>query len=285
MDKEKRMRDTRWRRLLAPVTAFSLTVSAAGSAHAAWDYFDFNLTPGPEHVFVGTEANSHLAGKRLYVCRVLHNNAWHPGKILESTRQCNFGYGGRETKVNVYEILRAGGTWGNNGTMNALVGGIENGQDRFVCRAEVWTSGTFRGVHSGKVVDGNCNIPYGGAELHIAPFELFYPSTAMPPMNPPAFGTGNLSATIKVDAGAVAPHTCGAADFWVGTTRRTTNGMVILERNFEGNPLYKCQWNAFFENLTPQTYTVVGPHNSCRNGQVVTAGQTTMVTLNPTQCF
>lgn len=54
-------------------------------------------------------------------------------------------------------------TWGNPGAQPMLIGGQEPGRQLPICRANF--SG---GTHPGKIVDGRCNISYGGREHQIA---------------------------------------------------------------------------------------------------------------------
>lgn len=58
---------------------------------------------------------------------------------------------------------------GSNGSVppGAVVGGQEPGRQLYVCRANYQG-----GVHPGKIVGGNCNIGYGGAEITIPRYEV-----------------------------------------------------------------------------------------------------------------
>jgi hypothetical protein len=49
---------------------------------------------------------------------------------------------------------------------NTVVGGFENGHPLFVCLAD------YRGQHPGKLVDGTCNIGWGGRERRVHNFQL-----------------------------------------------------------------------------------------------------------------
>jgi hypothetical protein len=99
-------------------------------------------------------------------------NGVHPGKIVDGN--CAFGYGGREVVVPAgnYQILTGRGfTWlrANNGFIpqNAVMGGHENGQPLFICRANY-----MGGEHPGKLVGQNCNFSYGGSELTRSNYEI-----------------------------------------------------------------------------------------------------------------
>lgn len=68
---------------------------------------------------------------------------------------------------------RAGGatlTWSSAAKgvpANAFVGGYEKGRALVVCRAA-----HEKGTHPGKVVDGRCNIGWGGKEVVLSSFEV-----------------------------------------------------------------------------------------------------------------
>ena len=111
-------------------------------------------------------------GHPLYVCRIRNAGGMHPGKIVSG--HCNIGYGGREISRSEYEVLVGprGGSWSfAHGHYNgALVGGSENGRPLYICRAD------YRGgKHPGKVVANHCNFGFGGAEVSVTRFEVFYP--------------------------------------------------------------------------------------------------------------
>ena len=57
---------------------------------------------------------------------------------------------------------------------NAVNGGQEPGRTLFVCR------GAFNGgIHPGKLVDGRCNIGWGGGEHQLSSFEILAGSSDM----------------------------------------------------------------------------------------------------------
>ena len=58
----------------------------------------------------------------LYVCRAYYNNALLPGKWIGG--QCSVSYGGKEWKLNSYEVASGAGEWRNfDGNVSALVPG------------------------------------------------------------------------------------------------------------------------------------------------------------------
>ncbi len=58
-------------------------------------------------------------------------------------------------------------TAGRAAPSKLLAGGTENGKPLYICRGN-----HAGGVHPGKLVKGNCNIGYGGKELHLKNFTL-----------------------------------------------------------------------------------------------------------------
>jgi hypothetical protein len=72
-----------------------------------------------------------------------------------------------------YQMLYARGHWGRWDRRNfngALIAGHENnGEPLFLCRTD--HNGA---MHPGKVVNGRCNIGYGGNEISQPDFELYY---------------------------------------------------------------------------------------------------------------
>lgn len=85
------------------ILAAAALLSPAGPALAD----SFSNAPGeggaiPMGAFdAGYEAD----GQTLYPCVVGYNGGWHPGRIRYGFDGCNFGYGGREITVPVYDVL------------------------------------------------------------------------------------------------------------------------------------------------------------------------------------
>lgn len=108
-------------------------------------------------------------GQPLYVCRARYQGGLHPGKLLSGS--CNIGYGGKEIIVPNFEVLIGSGDWGapRPRLANAFIAGQENNSPLYLCRGRY-----NNGTHPGKVVDGRCNIGFGGEEKMLNDFEVFY---------------------------------------------------------------------------------------------------------------
>ncbi|MFQ5526358.1 MAG: DUF3421 domain-containing protein [Thermoanaerobaculia bacterium] len=106
----------------------------------------------------------------LYACRAEHSEGWHPGKVVGA--HCSIGYGGREYRIDEYEVLTTPPRWqsGTRGSFpeGALSGGWEPGRpDLYVCRARY-----ADGDHPGKLVGSYCNIGWGRKEHALADYEV-----------------------------------------------------------------------------------------------------------------
>lgn len=112
-------------------------------------------------------------GKNLILCAGFKNNGYHPGKIVG--QDCHFSWGGKEVLAASYYTLRVNDirrykwTAASQGKVppRAVQGGHENGHALYICRA-----GYKGGVHPGKVVGGNCNFGWGGAEVRSPNYEV-----------------------------------------------------------------------------------------------------------------
>jgi len=113
--------------------------------------------------------------RNLYICRASYRGGLHPGKVVAG--RCNIGWGGREILRDRYEVLvkrspRSGVLWlkGHSRAlprMSKVAGGYEPGRRLDICRAQ------YRGgLHPGKVVDGRCNIGWGGREVVLDRYEV-----------------------------------------------------------------------------------------------------------------
>jgi diguanylate cyclase (GGDEF)-like protein len=51
----------------------------------------------------GAVVGGQESGRSLFICRANHQNGVHPGKVV--ARNCNIGYGGKESEVRNYEVL------------------------------------------------------------------------------------------------------------------------------------------------------------------------------------
>ena len=132
--------------------------------------WDQNANQGA--VFGGTDGD----GTTLSVCRANYNGGVHPGKFRGGN--CHIGFDNREVVLGApFEIFVGTGQWGppRSGLSGAFKGGGEpasayaGARQLVLCRAS-----HGGGVHPGKVVDGNCNIGWGGREPRIGNFEVFY---------------------------------------------------------------------------------------------------------------
>jgi hypothetical protein len=135
------------------VFTLSLITSLAASAHTG-DWIPDTQT------LIGT-AHGEEPGRILYVCQTLGSNGGiHPGKVVDGG--CNIGYGGLEEVHGDFSVYNGPGIWVSKKVLHsphAVAGGYENGDVLHVCLAQA-----HGGFHPGKVVDGNCNIGYGGLE-------------------------------------------------------------------------------------------------------------------------
>lgn len=134
-------------------------------------------------------------GGPLPVCRAAHQNGVHPGKLWQG--RCYIGWGGQEVAVEKFEMLffrpAAQGqvAWVNSGGQtppNAVVGGSEPGRQLGICRTLM-----PNGWHPGKLIDGRCNIGFGGREVMAPQYQLLVqagPGAAQAPQQPPAVTNG-----------------------------------------------------------------------------------------------
>jgi hypothetical protein len=154
-------------------------------------------------------------GQRLYVCHAVYAGGVHPGKIVAGN--CNIGYGGNEVVIPHFKIMTVAGTWKapQPGFAGAFVAGRENGSPLYLCR------GRYNGgVHPGKVVAGNCNIGWGGAEVLLSGFDLFYAAPAVVSLE-----AGPIWST--ADAQGKCPAVCQRNNAkWNGDWRTTVEGRM-----------------------------------------------------------
>lgn len=85
-------------------------VLIAPEAFGKWTNAMNGEVPAGAYV-VGHESN----GEKLYLCRGNYQGGVHPGKVRWAFKACNINWGGKEVKVNPYEVLISGN--GNNGTV------------------------------------------------------------------------------------------------------------------------------------------------------------------------
>lgn len=144
----------------APATAPTPVPAPAGSLR--W-------LPGPL-VPANAVIGGQEPGRQLPVCRAAYQNGVHPGKVVEG--KCNIGWGGGEIAIAAFEVLTNTGInigWiaGPAVPGNAVIGGQEPGRQLPVCRTAF-----TNGIHPGKVVEGRCNIGYGGQEVALPSYEI-----------------------------------------------------------------------------------------------------------------
>ncbi len=122
-------------------------------------------------------------GHDLYICRAPFNGGVHPGNVVDG--HCNIGWGGQGYPLPRYQVLTApgpgpAGDWvaQTTGLTGAFVAGQENGGPLYLCQAHYQDSGLLgridHGTHTGKVINGKCNVEWGGREQVIETFSLFH---------------------------------------------------------------------------------------------------------------
>lgn len=126
--------------------------------------------PLPRHALRGgSEPQRHL-----FICRARYKRGLHPGKIVAG--YCNIGWGGREILRARYDVLvvrqPSAVRWTSYRSRHfhrtrSVRAGFEPGRTLDICRAR------YRGgLHPGKVVDGRCNVGWGGREILLNRFEV-----------------------------------------------------------------------------------------------------------------
>lgn len=114
---------------------------------------------------------------KLYVCRAIHKDGLHPGKVGAAGNCAYISHLGEEVRADNYEVLMEAGTWAKASNGRIPVGAIScgneaNGDALFVARAaspEVDTS-----IQPGKVraAFGGAYIPFRGREHLIKEYEV-----------------------------------------------------------------------------------------------------------------
>jgi transglutaminase/protease-like cytokinesis protein 3 len=117
-----------------------------------------------------------------------------------------------------------------------------------------------------------------GLSMRMEAIRIRFIPAVMPP--PPA--TGNITASISVNVGAVAPQKgCECADFVAVdgmTTQTRQSSCGSLDLTSSG---YQCLYSAYFTGLKPGNYTIGFPsYHACRVASV-TGNNTAMVSLEP----
>lgn len=170
---------------LAMLLAGQVAVVSAGTAYAdpVWVIGTSGSTEVPlNSVYAGSEN-----GAANYVCRASYLGGIHPGKLLSG--HCNIEFAGQELVRDDFEILTA-----EEATVNwindsvgfapefAFRAGEENGMSLYACRAQVALDETDRGLHAGKLIGENCNIPYGGGAYLSRSYAILVIKVEEPPV-------------------------------------------------------------------------------------------------------
>ncbi len=120
----------------------------------------------PRGAYVGGEED----GTPLIVCRAPYLGGVYPGKLVRGN--CNISYNSREIYLHDYDVLVGrGGSWAppQYGLGGAFIAGYERGGPLYLCQA------LYRGgLHPGRIYQGACDISYGGREIPIRHFNVFY---------------------------------------------------------------------------------------------------------------
>ena len=130
-----------------------------------------NWTAWTGSVPAGAVMGGYENGGDLPLCRADYAEGKHPGKV--HLEQCHFGYAGKEVLADDFEVLVrpvAMGrwvAWTGSAPANAVVGGMENGGNLVVCRAQ-----HENGMHPGKIHKSQCHYGFGGKEHFTDTFEV-----------------------------------------------------------------------------------------------------------------
>jgi hypothetical protein len=119
----------------------------------------------------------------MYVCRAQVQGSVTPGKWVKGN--CNVAYNGAEIAMTQYQVAYGNAVWQPSSTIRT--GTDSDGTPLVSCRVR-YDAGFPQGDQGnqpGKLLNGVCRIPYGGAELVInPPFEALYAEGGYPPPYP-----------------------------------------------------------------------------------------------------
>jgi hypothetical protein len=130
----------------------------------------------------------------MYICRARIEGSVTPGKWVKGN--CNIAFGGKELVMDRYQIAYGNAIWqpySSTGYGLVPTGSDRDGTPLYSCRVH-YNPGGFQGDlgnQPGKLLNGACRIPLGGAEIVInPPFEALYrngdyPYPPYPPYPPP----------------------------------------------------------------------------------------------------
>ena len=157
-----------------------------GPSSVTWQPAQKPFVPG-QNAIMGGPGNGPKPGSPLYVCRVQYNNNLFPGKWVEGA--CNFSDdAGKEQVSNTYEVATGSAEWRDfDGNVGALVpGGVAaDGTHLFICRKQISTWGSNRGLQPGWLENGQCHIPYNVDLVNGMPFQALYNVFGPPGANNP----------------------------------------------------------------------------------------------------
>jgi hypothetical protein len=159
-----------------------------GPSSVTWQPAQKPFVPG-QNAIMGGPGNGPKPNAPLYICRVQYNNNLFPGKWVEG--ECNFSDdAGKEQSSRTYEVAVGPAAWRDfDGNVGALVpGGVAaDGTPLFICRKQISTWGSNRGLQPGWLENGQCHIPYNVDLVQGLPFQALYndfgPSGAPNPQN------------------------------------------------------------------------------------------------------
>lgn len=140
------------------------------AAPRSYDWLNFRPGDLGSHMVV---AGTMPDGSPVFVCGAYHAGGFHPGMTGIWSELCSIGYRGQELRFETFQTLRGAGRWQRfTGAVpaDAVEGGYEaDGRKLYICRVDqggAVLSGKFRPGF------GGCNVPDGGREREVNPFDL-----------------------------------------------------------------------------------------------------------------
>jgi hypothetical protein len=107
---------------------------------------------------------------------VQYNNNLFPGKWIQG--ECNFSDDAqKEQSSKTYEVATGPAEWRNfDGNVGALVPGgyAADGTHLYICRKQISSWGSNKGLQPGWLENGECHIPYDVDTVVNPPFEALY---------------------------------------------------------------------------------------------------------------
>lgn len=146
-----------------------------GPSSVKWQPAQTPFDPGQNGI-MGGPGNGPKPGSPLYVCRVQYNNNLFPGKWIQG--ECNFSDDAqKEQSSKTYEVATGPAEWRNfDGNVGALVPGgyAADGTHLYICRKQISSWGSNKGLQPGWLENGECHIPYDVDTVVNPPFEALY---------------------------------------------------------------------------------------------------------------